>query len=73
MSDVAEVLQIDPFELLDRIVFDAQTVSDRATFERPAQTATGMRHVIVNGIPVIANGELIRPARPGRAIRRGSE
>ncbi|MFC4312898.1 amidohydrolase family protein [Steroidobacter flavus] len=56
----------------DIIVFDAQTVSDRATFERPAQTAAGMRYVIVNGSPVIANGQLIRSARPGRGIRRGS-
>lgn len=56
----------------DLIVFDPQTITDRATFQLPAQTSSGMRHVVVNGTAVIVNGELIRSARPGRAIRRPS-
>lgn len=54
----------------DIIVFDAEKVLDRATFEQPAQTSVGMRHVIVNGTPVIREGELLRNARPGQPIRR---
>lgn len=54
----------------DLIVFDLQTVSDRATFVTPAQTSIGMQHVIVNGTPVIVNGKLVVSALPGRAIRR---
>jgi N-acyl-D-glutamate deacylase len=54
----------------DLVVFDPGTVSDRATFTQPNQRSVGMRHVIVNGIPVIKNGELIREALPGKAIRR---
>ncbi len=55
----------------DIVVFDPETVSDRATFEKPLQTSAGMRHVIVNGTFVIRDGELMRTALPGRAIRRG--
>jgi N-acyl-D-glutamate deacylase len=54
----------------DLIVFDAERVSDRATFEKPLQTSAGMKHVIVAGVFVIRDGELMRDARPGKAIRR---
>ena len=54
----------------DLVVFDLATVSDRGTFTQPNQTATGMRHVIVNGTAVIRDGELVRDALPGKPIRR---
>jgi len=54
----------------DIVVFDLAAVSDRGTFTKPALTAVGMRHVVVNGTPVIRDGELVRDARPGRPIRR---
>jgi N-acyl-D-glutamate deacylase len=56
----------------DIVVFDAQAVSDRATFDRPAQTSVGMRWVLVGGTPVIDSGKLKKDALPGRAIRRRS-
>ena len=56
----------------DMVVFDAATVSDRGTYTQPNQTATGMRYVIVNGTPVIRDGELVRDAMPGRPIRRSA-
>lgn len=62
--------RIAPGADADIIVFDPATVSDRATFAAPAQTSVGMHYVIVNGIPVIWKGELIRDALPGKAIRR---
>ncbi|HEX4935574.1 MAG TPA: amidohydrolase family protein [Gemmatimonadaceae bacterium] len=55
----------------DIVVFDLATVSDKATFTEPNQKSVGMRHVVVNGVPVIRGGELVRGALPGRAIRRG--
>lgn len=55
----------------DLVVFDLATVSDRATYTAPNATSVGMRHVVVNGVPVIREGELVRGALPGRAIRRG--
>ena len=53
----------------DITIFDAATVCDRATFEKPAQTPVGIAHVIVNGIPVLRNG-VVTGARPGRGLRR---
>jgi N-acyl-D-amino-acid deacylase len=48
-------------------VFDPATITDHATFEKPHQYATGMKHVFVNGVQVIKNGEHIG-AKPGRAL-----
>jgi len=56
----------------DLVAFDLASVSDRGTFTRPAQTAVGMRHVLVNGTAIIRDGELVRDAKPGRPIRRAS-
>jgi N-acyl-D-glutamate deacylase len=54
----------------DLVVFDMATIADRATYENPAQLSTGIRHVIVAGIPVIENGTLDPNSRPGRPVRR---
>jgi len=54
----------------DIIVFDAETVQDKATFVEPNQPAQGMYAVLVNGTPVIEAGQLVLEADPGRAIRR---
>lgn len=51
----------------DVIVFDPLQVGDHATFEKPHQYATGMRHVWVNGQQVLSNGEHTG-ALPGRAV-----
>ena len=61
----------------DITVFDADTIADKATFEDPHQYAVGIRHVVINGAPVIRAGALtgampgrplLGPARPG-AVR----
>ena len=54
----------------DLVAFDLATVSDRATYTAPNATAAGMRHVVVNGTPVIRDGALVRDALPGRPVRR---
>ena|ERR1043165_9363871 len=54
----------------DLVVFDLATIADRATYEKPAQTSTGIRHVIVAGVPVIENGALDPNSMPGRPVRR---
>lgn len=52
----------------DVVVFDPQTVSDRATFEQPHQLSVGIRHVFVNGVAVVRDGKHTG-AKPGRALR----
>ncbi|WP_296667992.1 amidohydrolase family protein [Demequina sp.] len=54
----------------DLIVFDANEVEDKATFQHPTIPSTGMRHVIVNGVRLISNGELDTNALPGKPVRR---
>jgi N-acyl-D-amino-acid deacylase len=53
----------------DLVVFNAQTIKDEATFESPHRFASGIDHVLVNGIPVLEKGEPTG-ARPGRALRK---
>jgi dihydroorotase/N-acyl-D-amino-acid deacylase len=52
----------------DVVVFDPETIRDRATFERPHQLSEGMRWVLVNGVPVIADGKTTG-ALPGKVLR----
>ena len=51
----------------DVVVFDPAKIADHATFEKPHQYATGVKHVFVNGVQVIKDGEHTG-ARPGRAL-----
>ena len=51
----------------DVVVFDPATITDHATFADPAQYATGMKHVFVNGKQVLKDGEHTG-AKPGRAL-----
>jgi N-acyl-D-amino-acid deacylase len=51
----------------DVVVFDPATIADRATFENPHQYSVGVKHVFVNGIQVLKDGEHTG-ATPGRAL-----
>ena len=51
----------------DVVVFDPATIADHATFEKPDQYATGMKHVFVNGAQVLKDGEHTG-AKSGRAL-----
>ena len=53
----------------DLSVFDAATVIDRATFERPLEPSEGIRFVLVNGRVALRNGEPTGMTG-GRALRR---
>lgn len=52
----------------DVIVFDANTITDNATFERPHQLSTGVRDVFVNGVAVLRNN-VHTGAKPGVVVR----
>jgi N-acyl-D-amino-acid deacylase len=51
----------------DVVVFDPLMIADRATFANPSQYSIGVKHVFVNGIQVLKDGEHTG-ARPGRAL-----
>lgn len=51
----------------DLVVFDPDSVRDVATYEKPNQLSVGMQWVLVNGVPVIADGKMTG-AKPGRIL-----
>ncbi len=52
----------------DVVVFDSESIRDQATFEKPNQLSVGMRWVLVNGVPVIADGKMTNEL-PGKVLR----
>jgi dihydroorotase/N-acyl-D-amino-acid deacylase len=52
----------------DLVIFDPETIADRATYEEPHQVSTGVRHVLVNGEAVVSDGKHTG-ALPGRIVR----
>jgi N-acyl-D-amino-acid deacylase len=59
---------LEPGHFADIVVFDPATIADRATFEEPHQLAVGMKHVFVNGVHVLNDGQHTG-ATPGRVVR----
>lgn len=59
---------LKPGAFADVVVFDAGKIQDHATYENPHRYATGMVHVFVNGVQVLAGGEHTG-AKPGRFVR----
>ena len=62
--------RVAPGYAADLACFAPEEFEDRATFEQGRQEAVGMRHVLVNGIPVLRDGQRTAQ-RPGRALRPG--
>ena len=54
----------------DVVVFDLNTLTDRAEFSAMNRASDGVRHLLVGGQPVIADGVMDVAARPGRPVRR---
>ena len=52
----------------DIVVFDPNTIADKATFDKPHQLSVGIEHVIVNGVSVILDGKHTG-AKPGQVVR----
>lgn len=52
----------------DVVIFDPATIRDLATYDNPNQLSEGMDYVLVNGVPVIANGKMTG-ALPGKVLR----
>ena len=57
------------FDLI--LIFDPETIDDRASYARPWATASGIRWVLVNGRVAVDHGRLTG-VRAGRVLRRAS-
>ena len=53
----------------DVTVFDPARVIDKATFDEPLQYSEGIPFVLVNGVVVVKDSQLVDGVRPGRAAR----
>jgi N-acyl-D-amino-acid deacylase len=56
-----------PGAIADIVVFDPAKVAERSTFAAPRRLPAGIRHVFVNGVPVVVDGRATR-SRPGRVL-----
>jgi N-acyl-D-amino-acid deacylase len=52
----------------DVVVFDAEAITDKATFAQPNQLSEGLDYVLVNGVAVIAAGKATK-ALPGKILK----
>jgi N-acyl-D-aspartate/D-glutamate deacylase len=52
----------------DIVVFDAATISDRATFEKPMEPSVGVHYLLVAGTVVVDEGKIVPDVFPGRAL-----
>jgi N-acyl-D-amino-acid deacylase len=52
----------------DIAIFDPEQIHEVATFENPNQLSVGIQYLLVNGVPVIAEGKGTN-ALPGKALR----
>ena len=53
----------------DIVVFDPETITDRASYLDSTRPSAGVQHVLVNGTFVVRDGGLAGEARPGRPVR----
>jgi dihydroorotase len=53
----------------DITVFDPERILDRATYEEPLQYSQGIQFVLVNGVTVLKDGQLVEGVFPGNAAR----
>lgn len=60
---------LKPKAFADIVIFNESLVADQATWAEPQRYPVGIEHVIVNGVPVIQNGEH-SGSLPGRILRR---
>jgi N-acyl-D-aspartate/D-glutamate deacylase len=52
----------------DIVVFDPQTIADRATYQSPMEPSVGVRYLVVGGTLLVDQGKLVPDVFPGRAL-----
>ena len=53
----------------DLTIFDAERVTDKATYSEPGRYLEGIKFVLLNGVAVVRDGQLQVGVNPGRAVR----
>jgi len=66
--NIRERGRLAPGYFADIAIFDPNLIKDHASFDDPHHYSTGMKHVLVNGVPIVSDGEHTG-ATPGRAVR----
>jgi N-acyl-D-amino-acid deacylase len=62
---------LKPGMAADMVIFDPNTVIDRATWENPCQFPVGIEQVVVNGQVAVRDGQLTG-ALVGQVLRRST-
>ena len=52
----------------DVVIFDPQTVTDRATYQHPMEPSVGVEYLLVGGAVLVEKGKLLEGVFPGKAI-----
>ncbi|MFN7920894.1 MAG: amidohydrolase family protein [Bryobacteraceae bacterium] len=65
--------RIQPGADADVIIFDPAAVRDQATFAKPNVVSTGIRDVLVSGVPVVSGGAPRTGVFPGQPVRRARQ
>ena len=60
--------RVQPGADADITIFDPVTVIDNADYRDPLVGATGVRHVLVNGVSVVRDGLLVEGVTPGSRV-----
>ncbi|QIB67576.1 amidohydrolase family protein [Kineobactrum salinum] len=61
--------RIQPGADADIVIFDLAQITDNATYATPARASGGIEQVLVNGVLLVADGELNPALMPGRPVR----
>src|SRR6267154_103216 len=54
----------------DVVIFDPQTVTDRATYQHPMEASVGVEYLLVGGVMLVDKGKLMEGVYPGKAVLR---
>ena len=52
----------------DIVIFDPETIADRATYESPSEPSVGVKYLLVAGKIVVDRGKILPNVLPGRAL-----
>jgi N-acyl-D-amino-acid deacylase len=64
--------RIDEGYAADVVVFDADSIADRTSYQHPTAAPTGVSYVLVNGETVVRHGSTDTNLRAGAVLRRGA-